>query len=438
MAETITNGQSAALGKSVVLPPVGNCWVNTAFPAATSPANQNYVSASKTKRLLLYSAGLAVLAATIVLIGAIAWRDPVTKDETQVSAIRRALVSAKSSYAIGTPTFDATRKGMPLVKLFFPGGGDIHDADNALKQLAEMKALGELEELSIYEPSRALIETMTDEGMSALKEAKKLRTLELSGTRITGAGLVHLKKLTNLETLVLSSTWVSDVGLAQLTTLTQLKKLDLSDTPITDAGLVNLKGMTQLKYLRLSDTPITDAGLVNLNGMTQLTYLSLSRNFGGFGPRKSPGPHSKSPGPHISGRAFSTLSGLAGLEHLHLFGQDKIDVADIIGFTQLRTLGMSEIIELDDERLALISKLKNLEELHGFGWRSVSGAGIARLCGLKEMRELDLTMCPNLTDNDLSNLKNLSKLRSLHLPHTTSAAGRDNLRLALPNTKIRP
>ena len=32
MAETITNGQSAALGNSVVLPPVGNCWFHTVSP----------------------------------------------------------------------------------------------------------------------------------------------------------------------------------------------------------------------------------------------------------------------------------------------------------------------------------------------------------------------------------------------------------------------
>ena len=46
--------------------------------------------------------------------------------------------------------------------------------------------------------------------------------------------------------------------------LTKLKTLNLSVTKITDAGLVHLKGLTKLEELNLWNTEITAAGIKSL------------------------------------------------------------------------------------------------------------------------------------------------------------------------------
>ena len=70
-----------------------------------------------------------------------------------------------------------------------------------------------------------------------------LRTLELSGARITSAGLQHLKGLKRLRRLCLDGTQLAETGLEDLKGMTQLQELDLAGTHVT-AALGALKGMT--------------------------------------------------------------------------------------------------------------------------------------------------------------------------------------------------
>jgi hypothetical protein len=100
---------------------------------------------------------------------------------------------------------------------------------------------------------------------------KKLYTLTLRGTRVTGTGL---KDLTGLEDVFLEDAPVSDAGLKGLAGLTSLQWLSLNRTHVTDQGLRELAGLSALKNLELEGTGVTAAGVAALK--RKLPGLTIS------------------------------------------------------------------------------------------------------------------------------------------------------------------
>jgi hypothetical protein len=121
--------------------------------------------------------------------------------------------------------------------------------------------------VSFYEPR------VSDAELECLKGLKRLRKLQLAGTKITDAGLDHVKDMTELQSLGLAGTNVTDAGLKHLERLHGLQVLGLGETNVTDAGLEHLKGLSQLQTLCLADTKVTDAGLAELRGLHELRCL---------------------------------------------------------------------------------------------------------------------------------------------------------------------
>lgn len=81
----------------------------------------------------------------------------------------------------------------------------------------------------------------TDSTLATLKQFRKLRSLELAGTRITDAGLAEIKELKDLEVLDLSRTRVTDAGLGNLKELKRLKSVSLTGTQVGNAGVQSLQ-----------------------------------------------------------------------------------------------------------------------------------------------------------------------------------------------------
>lgn len=105
---------------------------------------------------------------------------------------------------------------------------------------------------------------ITDRGLAELHYLPGLEFVHLIGTRITGDGLVHLRKLSQLKWLELDKTQVRDDGLAALSELPLLEFVQLNDTPITDAGLVHLERLKRLRCIFVENTQITEQGLEEL------------------------------------------------------------------------------------------------------------------------------------------------------------------------------
>jgi Leucine-rich repeat (LRR) protein len=85
-------------------------------------------------------------------------------------------------------------------------------------------------------------EQVTDEGVSAIRGWKRLRRLNLRGTKITDMTLGHLA---GMSTLDIGFVQFTDSGLENLVLLPSLKELTIGGNKLTDAGLRFLRQLPQ-------------------------------------------------------------------------------------------------------------------------------------------------------------------------------------------------
>jgi internalin A len=119
--------------------------------------------------------------------------------------------------------------------------------------MAELKSLRNVTELNLY-----YAEYVTDAGVAAIEGWKKLKRLNLHGTKSSDTALEHIAGITTLESLDVGSTLMTDVGLERLGTLTNLKELTMGGNELGDAGLQALRQLPTLTYLDLSGRQGTD------------------------------------------------------------------------------------------------------------------------------------------------------------------------------------
>jgi internalin A len=122
--------------------------------------------------------------------------------------------------------------------------------------MQELKALRGIVELNLY-----FAEYVTDEGLAAIKEWKKLRKLNIHGTKISDTTLEHISGIATLESVNIGSAMLTDVGLERLTTLPNLKELTMGGNELGDAGLQALRQIPTLTYLDLSGRQGTDSNV---------------------------------------------------------------------------------------------------------------------------------------------------------------------------------
>ena len=115
-----------------------------------------------------------------------------------------------------------------------------------------------------------IVRSQDIEDISALKNCKKLRVLDLSGNKIKD--LSALRGLTTIEELNLSDNLITD--LSPLAGCTHLRKLLLSGNQIQD--LAPLAGCTELTELYLDGNKISDINA--LSALTKLKTLQLENN----------------------------------------------------------------------------------------------------------------------------------------------------------------
>ena len=113
-----------------------------------------------------------------------------------------------------------------------------------------------------------------------------LKTLDLSGTKITDEGLEQLESLSSLEELKLDNTSIGDTGMEYVAKIPNLKRLFIGDTKVSDAGLKQLESSGTLEFLSLEGKPEPKQPLkrswatafrlgIDLAGGTNLVYQVL-------------------------------------------------------------------------------------------------------------------------------------------------------------------
>ncbi len=145
--------------------------------------------------------------------------------------------------------------------------------DNSLSNLQGLQELQELDLSHTY---------IYGHGLKYLGNLRNLRKINLnSDPNIRGPGLESLATIPALRELNLGCTYwgkpcsIDDSGTIYLAQLTQLKSLDLSGNKITDKGLKNLFRLKHLENLNLGGTKIGDESIGFLKKFPQLKSLHL-------------------------------------------------------------------------------------------------------------------------------------------------------------------
>jgi internalin A len=141
--------------------------------------------------------------------------------------------------------------------------------------MQEIKTLRSVTDFNLY-----YAEYVTDEGVAAIKDWKKLKKLNLHGTKAGDTALEHISGITTLESLNVGSTLMTDVGLERLTSLPNLKELTMGGNELGDAGLQALRQMPALTYLDLSgrqgnDKNVWTIAMSNMGFRAVLTLKNL-------------------------------------------------------------------------------------------------------------------------------------------------------------------
>lgn len=210
---------------------------------------------------------------------------------------------------------------------------DLSDLDLSLTHItdqgmSEIRNLPGVTELNLY-----FAEYVTDEGIASIKDWKKLRILNLHGTKISDTGLEHIAGISTLESLNVGSTLMTDVGLERLTTLPNLKELTMGGNELGDAGLQALRQMPGLTYLDLSGRQGTDknvwtiamsetglAAVLTLKNLRELRFACVSIGVGIEGTKLGEvSPLTVTP------KWLEEMKALPKLEKLKLQGCNRVD-----------------------------------------------------------------------------------------------------------------
>ncbi len=143
---------------------------------------------------------------------------------------------------------------------------------------------------------------MTDRALDSLRGLKRLRTLRLANTYVSGQGLESLKSLPAIEGLDLTLIEftpaaarivgglrtlqrfryadAADETLAELTSLSELEDLELWSGGVTDQGVDHLLKLSKLRKLAIRGSQLSDAGLLRLADLPRLVSLDIGHASG--------------------------------------------------------------------------------------------------------------------------------------------------------------
>ena len=212
--------------------------------------------------------------------------------------------------------------------------------------MQEIKNLRSITDLSLY-----FAEYVTDEGVAAIKDWKRLKRLNLHGTKAGDTALEHIAGLTLLESLDVGSTLMTNVGLERLTTLTNLRALTMGGNELSDAGIQALRQMPNLTYLDLSgrqgndknvwSIAMSDTGLqavLTLKNLRELRFACVSTPVGIEGTKLG-----EVTTLSVTREWLEQLKSLTSLERLKLQGCGRINdeaVAVLIAMPSLREVDL--------------------------------------------------------------------------------------------------
>ena len=249
---------------------------------------------------------------------------------------------------------------------------------------------------------------VTDLGLGSIAKLSKLKALNLYfAEHVTESGVARLGELRSLERLNLRGARMSDSGMEFMSHLRNLRELDVGMTQITDTSLEHLEGLPHLEKLALGGNRIGQSGLIFLQFLPSLKHLDLSG-----AQITDSGVWSVT----LTDLNMNRIAALKGLEVLNLAAADNGYVASIgDGVPRLRN--RIHITDLGLSELRTLTRLRSLD----LSRSEVSAKGIGELGALPNLQELVLAYCEKVDNAAALTLLDMKSLRSLDLTHTKLA-----------------
>ncbi|MGA7410504.1 MAG: hypothetical protein WBW33_08460 [Bryobacteraceae bacterium] len=229
---------------------------------------------------------------------------------------------------------------------------DLHVLDLSLTHITdqgmeEIKNLRGITDFNLY-----FAEYITDEGVAAIKDWKRLKRLNLHGTKAGDTALEHIAGIRSLESLNVGSTLMTDVGLERLTVLPNLTELTMGGNELGDAGLQALRQMPTLNYLDLSGRQGNDKNIwtISMSDVGLQAVLTLKNLH------------------ELRLACTSTTVGIEGAK-----------------------LGEVSTLSVTEKWLDQMKKLDKLEKLKVQGCKRINDDAVAALIAMPALRDVDLT-----------------------------------------------
>jgi internalin A len=229
--------------------------------------------------------------------------------------------------------------------------------------MQEIKSLKNVEDLDL-----TWAEYITDEGLAAIKDWRKLKKLSVHGTKISDTTLDHIAGIASIVTLNIGSAMITDVGLERLAVLPNLKELTMGGNELGDAGLQALRQLPGLTYLDLNGRQGTDSNVwaISMSDIGLEAILSLKElrelRFG-----------CTSIGIGIEGAKFATVSAMS---------VNNRWLEQMKSLTRLEKLKLQGCDRVDDEGVRTLIAMPNLREIDLKG-SAVTEKGLAALRAAK-------------------------------------------------------
>ena len=215
-----------------------------------------------------------------------------------------------------------------------------------------------------YQPS------FTDADVKTLAAFPKVRKIQITSGKLTGANFKDLAGLNDLTEAIISQNPINEAGLKEVATLKHLRVLQMNGAKVPDtafrdlapldkleelhacgmqvgdtAAVIIADKLKQLKKLYLNNTQVGDTGVSELVKMPKLMLLSLY-------------------GTNVQDAGLAALPKLKTLEVLELsFGFTDQSAKIIAGCTNLKTLRLFNNTELTDKGLQELGRLPHLKEV---------------------------------------------------------------------------
>jgi hypothetical protein len=252
----------------------------------------------------------------------------------------------------------------------------------------------------------------------------ELEDLSIAGTGFTDEGIEWLLKLENLQALLLP--WFGPDGLSndnlrRLAGLPKLRDLSFhSSGRVTMSGLNALNKLADLESLCPSDV-VQDGGGLDISSLKKLRRLRISMRH----QTTRTGDQFVTTYDACHDSDLACLSGLTNLEDLSIWGAGIGDAGleHLASLTNLKYLEISGGPNLTDDGLKHLAGMHRLDSLH-IGDSRVTGQGFAHLYPVKTLHIIRLKSAIPISENALARLRTeLPHLQRLEITQPKGPGG---------------